>query len=398
MPLNIALCTDRLGGVSETFIQAHVDGLGPGVTVVESSDFVPSVDGRPVLSQAVAARAARKLARLVRRQSWSREIDSAYAAAFRRADVVLAEYGETGVRVLPACREAGAPLVVHFHGYDATRRDVIERQRDAYALMFHEAAAVVAVSRRMRGDLLALGCPAEKVVVNPCSIDVDVFRATSPAENRPTLLAVGRLVEKKAPHLLLLALKEALHDAPDARLRLIGDGPLMGLCRGVAKALGIEHAVDFLGAQPHERVAREMAAARAFVQHSVTAPDGDAEGTPVAVLEALASGLPVVATRHAGIADAVVDGQTGYLVDEYDVQAMADRLVRVVADPAGAQRLGAAGRERVGRCYERRARLARLRAVLQAAADCQPIPYTDDDGLDPTPASQPAAEPQGALT
>lgn len=390
--MRIALCTQQLGKVSETFIQTHAEGLRPGLIAIEQGNYgLPVIDGRFVCSQAHVLRAARKARRMLLGKPWSDEIDYAYAAAFRQADVVLAEYGQMGVRVLPACRKTKTPLVVHFHGHDASQHDVLDLHRDDYLRMFDFASAVVAVSRRMRCDLLALGCPEEKLVLNPYGIDTETFRATTPADNPPTLLAVGRLVEKKAPHLLLLAFERVLRQAPDARLRVIGDGPLRGVCDDILEATGIGSVVELLGPQPHQQVAAEMAAARAFVQHSVTAPNGDAEGTPVAVLEASASGLPVVATRHAGIADAVVDSETGYLIDEYDVDGMADRMLRVIAEPEKAQRLGQSGRERMIACYERRSRLTRLRTVLEAAATGHKIPYIDDDALSGNRPSEPTA-------
>src|SRR5690606_23417476 len=128
-----------------------------------------------------------------------------------------------------------------------------------------------------------------------------------------------------APHLTLHAMKLVLDQVPEARLRMIGDGPLLGTCQDIAQALAIDHAVTFLGACPHEQVFAEMQSARAFVQHSVVSRDGNSEGTPNSVLEASAAGLPVVATRHAGISDVIADNGTGFLVVERDVQGMAAR-------------------------------------------------------------------------
>jgi glycosyltransferase involved in cell wall biosynthesis len=105
--------------------------------------------------------------------------------------------------------------------------------------------------------------------------------------------------------------------------------------------------VTFLGSQTPEVVQQEMRNARCFVQHSIQAPSGDCEGTPVGLLEAGATGLPVVSTRHAGIPDVVLEGETGFLVDEGDTEGMAAHMLRIAQDPELAARLGAASRQRI---------------------------------------------------
>ena len=163
----------------------------------------------------------------------------------------------------------------------------------------------------------------------------------------PVIVAVGRLTEKKAPHLTILAFAQVLSRHPNARLRIVGDGPLRGVCRDLVKSLHIREAVTFLGAQPPHIVFDELQGARCFVQHSLEAADGDREGTPVSIIEAGACGLPVVATRHAGIPDVVQHGKTGLLVDEWDVDGMAANLEQLLIDPGLATRLGSSARERV---------------------------------------------------
>jgi glycosyltransferase involved in cell wall biosynthesis len=283
-------------------------------------------------------------------------------------DVVLAEYGPIAASIVDACREARVPLVAHFHGYDAHRRDVVSRQMNAYRHLFTHAAAVVAVSRVMVRQLVELGCAANKIAYNPCGVDASMFAGAAPEASAPVLLSTGRMVDKKAPHLMLFALARALAYVPDVRLRMIGDGDLLGICRDIAANLGIEHAVTFLGVQPHEQVQAEMRAARAFLQHSVTAADGDMEGTPVAVLEAGAAGLPVISTRHAGIADVVVDGVTGLLTEERDVEGTAAGIATLMRDPMRAAELGRNAADRVRRYYTHDHSIRRLTLVLETAA------------------------------
>ena len=128
---------------------------------------------------------------------------------------------------------------------------------------------------------------------------------------------------RKHPILRSWRLPKRIADHPDARLRMVGNGPLLSPCQDLAEALGLQHAITFLGEQPHEVIQAEMRNARCFVQHSIMAQDGNSEGLPNVILEAGASGLPVVSTRHAGIVDAVIEGETGLLVDEKDIAGMA---------------------------------------------------------------------------
>jgi glycosyltransferase involved in cell wall biosynthesis len=282
-------------------------------------------------------------------ESLNTEVTSAYVRAFAQNEVaaVLAEYGETGVQVMAACQRMKLPLVVHFHGYDASVHAVLEQQREAYQAMFEQAAAIIAVSRSMERKLVSLGAAPEKVHYNPCGIDCTMFAGASPAAAPPLFIAVGRFVEKKAPHLTIKAFRQVHQAMPESRLRMIGDGPLLEEARELANQLGLNDAVTFLGSQTPEVVQQEMRNARCFVQHSIQAPSGDCEGTPVGLLEAGATGLPVVSTRHAGIPDVVLEGETGFLVDEGDTEGMAAHMLRIAQDPELAARLGAASRQRV---------------------------------------------------
>jgi colanic acid/amylovoran biosynthesis glycosyltransferase len=354
--------------VSETFIRAHAERLPARVTVVHGSPA--RIDGKPVLSEGTFATDWRKVRRRITgNRFWKPEVDLAYAVAFRRcgARAVLAEYGPTGVQVLEACRVLGLPLIVHFHGYDASHEAVLKENADGYRRMFEQAAALVVVSAPMKEQLLSMGAPGNKLHVNVYGVDCRAFTATDPGRNLPTFLAAGRFVEKKGPHLTLLAFAEAYRRIPAIRLRMLGDGPLRPICEHMARALELDGAITFLGSQTHDVVGEEMRMARAFLQHSIRASDGDCEGTPVAILEAQASGLPVVATRHAGIPEVVLEGRTGFLVDEGDVKTMGEGIERLAEEPPLASTLGTAGRSRVLERFTMERSIDRLWGIIQRA-------------------------------
>lgn len=363
----ICLVTSKSLVYSETFIQAHIEYLPARVepVYVRGSTWLKH-DGLPLLNTferiatAVAGEVGADAAALQLRV-FGRHLKR------RRVQAVLAEYGTIGARVYRACEHAGIPLIVHFHGYDAYQRSRIEGHRRGYQEMFAMAAAIVAVSHDMEEQLVALGAPRDKIVYCPCGVDVARFSGANPGAAPPTFLAVGRFVDKKAPHLTLLAFHKVVQALPEARLIMVGEGALLHACRQIATALQLDGKVSFSGAIAHAQVASLMRGVRCFVQHSMRAADGDSEGTPVAVLEAGAAGLPVVATTHAGIRDVVVHGETGFLVPEGDVDSMAHFMTLLANDAALADRMGQKARTHITAHFTRQASIARLWSVIQRA-------------------------------
>jgi glycosyltransferase involved in cell wall biosynthesis len=231
--------------------------------------------------------------------------------------------------------------------------------------MFDYAHSLVSVSHTMTEKLVALGADQAKIVYNPYGPRAEFFDVQP--DYQPTLVALGRFTDIKAPYLTLMAFRQVLATQPAARLVMGGDGELLETCKTLARTWGIEDRVTFSGALLHEQVLELLAQACAFVQHSVTPTYGDSEGTPVAILEAGAAGLPVVATRHAGISDAVVHGQTGYLVDERDVDSVAEHLVTLLGDTARCREMGAAARAHVRAHYSIERHIACLDNLVVAA-------------------------------
>ncbi len=367
----LCIVQPTLDTVSETFLRAHAKFLPSTNTVVGNQNGAPTVEGRPIVSQSVLGKSLRATSRALGVATHEEQTTKAYCQLFSeiQPDVVLAEYGTTGVTIHEACKRSKIPFVVHFHGYDASKYDVLNEFGEAYKKMFQDAAAVVGVSKVMRARLIEMGAKPEHTIWNPCGIDCEQFRQGNPQDSPPTFLTVGRFVPKKAPDLALKSFAGALEKAPDARLRMIGDGPKLAECQELARSLDVVHAVEFLGALPHDAVAEEMRNARALIQHSMQAPDGDCEGTPVSVMEAGASGLPVISTRHAGIPDVVLEGETGLLVEEGDTAGMAEHIAQLAGDPELAGKLGQAARKRVAAEFSMEKSIAGLHAVLAGAVN-----------------------------
>lgn len=246
-------------------------------------------------------------------------------------NLVIAEFGQSGAEISDLCQEAGVPLLVVFYGYDAHHQQVVAAYQLKYKKMFNYASKIIGVSKDIVATVEKLGAPKEKVMYLPCAIDLKKFKYHDHSQNAPIFLAVGRFSETKSPHLTILAFNEVLKEIPDAKLIFIGKdggGELFEACHILVKALQIETNVVFKGIATPEEVFEHMKLARVFVQHSVTTPiNRDKEGTPVAIMEAMATGLPVVSTRHAGIEEVITSGENGFLVMEYDYLDMAKMMI-----------------------------------------------------------------------
>ena len=281
-------------------------------------------------------------------------------------DVILAEFGDTGAAICPYAVKLGIPLIVHFHGHDAHRATLLtEGMRKKYAFMFQHAYRIAGVSRHMINTLEQMGCPREKLVYNPYG-PREFFYDIQP-DYRKTILSVGRFTDIKANYLVLMAFREALATHPDAKLVMVGEGELLETCKTLASVWGINEQVKFPGAVPHAEVATLFTEACCFAQHSVAPSYGDAEGTPNTILEAGAAGLPVVSTRHAGIPDVVIEGKTGLLVEEGDVNGMAAHLNELLSRPARCSQMGKNAREHIRASFSSDQHVNRLHEVIQNA-------------------------------
>lgn len=266
-------------------------------------------------------------------------------------DILLANYGPSGVLLAPIAEKLQIPLVVSFHGVDASSLPHDPLWRRQYREMFAVASAATGPSHYVRNKLVTLGCPDERAHVLHYGIKTDEIRFTPPTgryDGREIrYLFVGRLTEKKDPISLLQSFAKANRRLSPLKsaLTMAGDGPLRADVEAEISRLQLQESVRLLGRVTHEEVIKLYETAHIYVQHSVTAPNGDEEGLPVSITEALAAGLPVISTRHSGIPEAVIDGQTGLLVDEKDVDGMADAMVSLAGDPGRWRQFADSGRK-----------------------------------------------------
>ncbi len=283
-----------------------------------------------------------------------------------RISIVLANYGVSGALVWKSCASAKVPLVVHFHGFDAHDRATLEEFKSAYLESFVYASALVVVSLVMKKSLMDLGAREEKIHYIPYGVDLQFFPKVNPVQADINFLSVARFAEKKSPDSTIKAFSKVLKVFPGAQLIMAGIGPLWEDSKSLARALGIEEKIKFLGIQSPDQIRGIMKNTRAFVQHSITAKGGDMEGTPNSILEASGSGLPVISTFHAGIPEAVLHEDTGYLVKEGDIDAMASYMIEMARNPELAQEMGEKGRNHIEKAYNLQAQMEKLESLLIA--------------------------------
>lgn len=347
---------------SETFIQAHKN-LDFNVKYYYGGKLPTALEGeRNILKLSFKERIKR---RLLKDFSFA-EKKILFSLRKEKVDCILAEYGVTACATLDIVRFLQIPMIVHFHGFDAHHLPTIQKYKDEYKNVFDYASAVIAVSKKMKSNLIELGCPNQKIFVSSCGPNPAFFK-NNPKFNNQQFITVGRFVEKKSPYTTILAFKQILEKYPDAKLTMVGEGELYSPCKLLVRTLNLESNVEFKGVQRHEKVKELFEESIALLQPSIVALDGDSEGTPVAVLEAQAAGLPVIGTYHGGIPDVVIHNHTGLLVQEHDVDGMANSMLRILQEAGLAKSLGEAGRIRIKENFTMEKHLGTLNQIVKEA-------------------------------
>ena len=366
---NLCIIKPNKDSFSETFIQEHINRLPGNKKVLYGGSFPVYDDkGNYLIKSKIGL-----LSYLIQKRIFKKKdikIRTLALVAYLEAhkiDVVFAEYGTVGAMVTEACRLANKPLVIHYHGADVHHRKTVSEYLEFYKKAFQYASAFIAVSGDMVEELKRLGAPADKIHLASCGVDTAKFPQIDISGSNPNFLAIGRFVEKKSPQSIVKAFKIVSDQIPNARLWMVGQGPLFDDTRQLASGIGLADRIVFTGVLKTPAIKELVQQSRVFVQHSVTAVDGDKEGTPVTILEAGSSGLAIVSTKHAGIKEAVLDGQTGYLVNEHDIRGMADYMIKFATDIELAVKMGNDEAQHIRKNYDIRDRIATLAAILENA-------------------------------
>lgn len=335
----IAFFTPSVEQYSETFIRNHIDGLNGFKSIYHNGYLPRECDGFKLQSP------SKWKVRLLNRfwnKNWS-GAEWALCQSLRKLkpDFVFVEYGTTAVHILSVVQHLRIPMGVHFHGYDISVYKILEQYQRQYKEVLSYAGVVFAVSRKMIQTIESLHGQSKKIIYTPCGAN-PIFFSESERRGAKVFVTIGRMVEKKGLLYTLMAFYKVAQQRKDVKLWVVGDGPLKGICQDYVLCHGLSDQVHFWGIKTPEQIKDLLESSFCFVQHSHIAQDGDMEGTPVAIMEAMLSGLPIIATQHAGIPD-IVKSDYGILVNEKDVSAMSEAMIYLLDHPAIGEEMGKMG-------------------------------------------------------
>jgi len=264
--------------------------------------------------------------------------------------VIHAQFGTYGPLALRLV-ETGAlrgKIVTSFRGYDATK--YLRANPHAYAALFRKSKFFLPVSQALARRIVEAGCEPDNIHVHHSGIECARFQYLERkrvGDEATSIVMVGRLVEKKGIGYGIQAIARVIASGRALSCTIIGTGPLREELERLIRELGVDAHVRMVGSKSHSEVIQALAQSHILMAPSVTAADGDEEGIPNTLKEAMAMGLPVIGTVHAGIPELVENGVSGFLVPEHDVTALADRLMHLVDHPETWAAMGHAGRRRI---------------------------------------------------
>ena len=277
-------------------------------------------------------------------------------------DIAHAHFGNCGVFYLPLIKKFNIPFITSFYGRDAS---VLLRSGywlKRYRKLFKEGDLFLALSNFVKKKLVSVGCNKNKIIVHRTGVDVKKFRFKKRSSNDVTkFLFVGRLVEKKG----LAYLIKAFSDLNDCTLEIVGNGPLMNNMKCLVNSLGIKGSVIFRGSKSHDFVSKKMMESDIFVLPSVTARNGDTEGQGIVLLEAQATGIPVISTWHNGIPEAIKDGKNGLLAKPNDVKDLEDKMTFLIENKKLWSKFGRNGRKNVEKNFNMKIQIKKLESIYK---------------------------------
>ena len=276
-------------------------------------------------------------------------------------DLLHAHFFNDGLDAVKIGSQLGIPVVTTVHGHDITKHENAVALSATNRRFFDRVDRVIAVSDFMARQALERGCPEDKLVQHYIGIDLDKFTQSKTESEQPSLLFVGRLVEKKGCTYLLQAMEHLRERFPNLELTVIGEGELKSTLQQEALSRNLK--VQFTGAASAMEIRQQLARCWLFVAPSITAENGDTEGLGMVFLEAQALQTPVVSYRSGGLVEAVEEGTTALLSDERDVIGLAENIAQLLENSTLRQHMGMAGRKRVEENFDVRKQCAKLESI-----------------------------------
>lgn len=284
-------------------------------------------------------------------------------------DLMLIQYGANAIKVFDTCIKLSIPYIIHFHGYDLSSLTKMKRYENLLEEAIFNSSAIIVVNTNQKDFLYEKFEFNSNVYILPCGVDVKLFKKTKRIDNsKCVFIMVGRLTPKKAPLITLKAFELTADKNKDIELIIIGDGILK---KELLKKLSLSrhrNKVKYLGSCRSDEVRRHLSNSDVFLQHSVTANNGDKEGWPISIAEACSMSLPVVSTKHSGIKDQVIHNKNGYLVDEFDYEMMSSYMLKLSKDLALRNKMGNESRDYISKKGNLKDQLFSLKNIITRVA------------------------------
>lgn len=285
------------------------------------------------------------------------------------ADVFLVHFGYAGA-LANKLRELGVlkgKQATVFHGADISRRHILEEHKLDYVNLFRQSELMLPISNLWKNKLIEMGCPPEKIHVTRMGIEPEKFNF-QPRQAFQTplrIVSVARLTEKKGLDVAVKASAILKQRGGQFQYNIIGNGDQDEMMRDFIAREGMEDCVSMPGFKPQEEIRRALSEADIFLLPSKTAADGDMEGIPVALMEAMAVGLPVVSTFHSGIPELIENNVSGWLVEEDDPEALAETLLKLSQGEVDVAPVVAAARHKVETEFNQHIAYGELAQILE---------------------------------
>ncbi|HKS03929.1 MAG TPA: glycosyltransferase, partial [Chthoniobacterales bacterium] len=283
-----------------------------------------------------------------------------------RAQLLHVYFGHIAVHLLPLIRKWKHPSIVSFHGADVMVDMNKPAYREATLEMLDAVTLILVRSDSLRRALVDLGCDAKKIEIQRTGIPLEEFpfrERAVPKNGEWRFVQAGRLIEKKGLPVTIRAFEVFVRQHLNATLTIAGEGPLLRDLESLARELKIAERVSFTGFVSQKQLREIYYRSHIFLHPSQTGRDGNQEGIPNSMLEAMAAGLPVFATNHGGIPEAIDHGVSGMLVPERDEFTLVETLLEAVQDPAFLSRIAHAGSSAVRKNFDLQQQVQRLEEI-----------------------------------
>ncbi|WP_158783540.1 glycosyltransferase [Pantoea sp. BAV 3049] len=288
------------------------------------------------------------------------------------ADVFLVHFGYAGalankLRELNVLRGKQATV---FHGADISRRHILEEHKLDYTNLFRQTELLLPISHLWENKLIAMGCPPEKIHVTRMGIEPEKFnlKVRDGLHSPLRIVSVARLTEKKGLGVAVEACKHLKEQGANFEYTIVGNGDMEEELRNTIRSANLEDCVKMVGFRPQEEIKRYLDEADIFLLPSLTAADGDMEGIPVALMEAMAVGLPVVSSDHSGIPELIENNVSGWLAPEGDARALAEILLKLAKSDVDIAPVVAAARQKVETEFNQHIAYRQLAELLEQLA------------------------------